>query len=146
MNAEGEEGKRQAAAVVAGVLKKTVILTVGGLIAAVALQRILQPGLPFWSVPAGVLFGGTLGVLNFRWLAYSVERVYLHKNSTSILSNVAAAVISVLKLSVIFIVLYVVIHYKVIHLIGLVAGLSLCFLAILWQGFGVMTGGASEEK
>jgi len=145
MTAKSEQGKSQAAEVVAGVVKKTFLLALCGIVASVALQRILQPELPFWSVPAGVLLGGALGVVNFRWLAYSVERVYLHKNSTSILSNVAAAVISVLKLSVIFIVLYVVIQYKVIHLIGLVAGLSLCFLAILWQGFGVMTGGASGE-
>jgi len=132
-------------AVVRGVLKKTALLTVAGIIAAAALQFTLQPGLPFWSVPGGVLFGSILGVLNFRWLAYAVERVYLHKNSTTILSNVAAAVINILKLSVIFIILFVVIQWKIVHLVGLVAGLSLCFLAILWQGFGVMTGGAGEK-
>lgn len=145
MTDRGQQGMYTADAVIKGVLKKTALLTLVGILAAAGLQLTLQPGLPFWSVPGGVLFGSVLGVLNFRWLAYAVERVYLHKNSTSVLSNVAAAIINILKLSVIFLILYVVIQWKIVHLIGLVAGLSVCFLAILWQGFGVMTGGTREE-
>ena len=144
MTDKGEQGVYTADAVFRGVLKKTSLLTVAGVLAAAGIQPTLQPELPFWSVPGGVLFGGVLGVLNFRWLAYAVERVYLHKNSTSILSNVAAAVINILKLSVIFVILYIVIQRQIVHLIGLVFGLSLCFLAILWQGFGVMTGDSNK--
>jgi len=40
---------------------------------------------------------------------YAIERVYLRKGASSILANIAAAVVNVLKLSAIFIVLFVVI-------------------------------------
>ena len=38
----------------------------------------------------------------------------------------------------IFIILFVVIKWRLIHVLALVAGLSLCFLAILWQGATIM--------
>jgi hypothetical protein len=123
-----------------GVAKKTAILTGIGTIAAIAVQMTAWPELSPWTVPAGVLIGGSLGVLNFRWLAYAVERVYLRQGTTSLLSNIAAAVINVLKLSVIFVVLFVVIKNQWVHLVGLVLGLTFCFGAILWQGFGLMSG------
>ncbi|HEY6010672.1 MAG TPA: hypothetical protein VIX18_04300, partial [Nitrospirota bacterium] len=52
---------------------------------------------------------------------------------------VAAAVISLLKLSLIFIILFVVIKWQLLPILGLVAGLSLCFLAILWEGATALT-------
>jgi len=129
-----------AAAVATGVAKKTAVLTGVGIIAAVAVQMTAWPGLSPWTVPAGVLVGGSLGALNFRWLAYAVERVYLRQGQSSILANVAAAAVNVLKLSVIFVVLFVVIKNQWVHLVGLVLGLTFCFAAILWQGYGLVTG------
>ena len=127
-----------ARAVAAGVARKTAVLTGIGIVAALAVQMTAWPGYPLWPMPAGVAFGAALGLINFRWLAYAVERVYLRKGTSSNLANVAAAVISVLKLSVIFIVLFVVIKNQWVHLIGLVIGLTLSFGAIVWQGYGLM--------
>ena len=132
--------EHSATAVAMGVAKKTAVLTGIGTIAVVAVQMTAWPGLSPWTVPAGVLVGGGLGVLNFRWLAYAVERVYLRQGTSSLLSNVAAAVVSVLKLSAIFIVLFVVIKNQWVHLVGLVLGLTCCFGAILWQGYGLLAG------
>jgi hypothetical protein len=129
-----------AAAVAAGVAKKAAFLSVAGIIAAAAVQMTAWPGTAVWPVSAGVLFGAALGVLNFRWLAYAVERVYLRQGTTGLLANVAAAAINVLKLSAIFIVLFVVIRNQWVHLAGLVIGLTLCFGAILWQGYGLVAG------
>jgi hypothetical protein len=98
------------------------------------------PGISPWSVAAGVLVGGGLGVLNFRWLAYAVERVYLRQGTSGLLANIAAAVVNVLKLSAIFVVLFVVIKNQWVHLVGLVLGLTCCFGAILWQGYGLVAG------
>jgi uncharacterized membrane protein len=75
-----------------------------------------------------------LGVLNFRWLAIAVQRVYLRDGATPGTSNLAAAIISILKLSIIFIILFIVIKWQLLHVFGLVAGLTLCFFAIIWQG------------
>ena len=126
--------------VAAGVAKKTAILAVGGMVAVVAVQMTAWPGRPLLPVPAGVIFGAALGLVNFRWLAFAVERVYLREGSTGLLANVAAVVINVLKLSSIFIVLFVVIKNQWVHLAGLVIGLTLCFGAILWQGYGLVAG------
>jgi len=132
--------EHSASAVAAGVAKKTALLSVAGVVAAVAVQMTAWPGMPLWPVPAGVLFGAALGALNFRWLAYAVERVYLRQGATGLLANVAAVVINILKLSSIFIVLFVVIKNQWVHLAGLVIGLTLCFGAILWQGYGLVAG------
>ena len=137
---------QSARAVVQGVTKKTAVLSVIGALAGGGLQSVLWPSLTFWAVPAGVLFGGFLGAVNFRWLALAVERVYLRQGTTSVLSSIAAVVITVLKLSAIFVVLFIVIKKDLMNIFGLVGGLSLCFLAILWQGFGVMTGPAEPPN
>lgn len=140
MTAKAIMVEHSATAVARGVAKKTAILTGVGTIAAVAVQMTAWPGLSPWTIPAGVLAGGSLGVLNFRWLAYAVERVYLREGTSSVLANIAAVVVTFLKLSAIFIVLFVVIKNQWVHLVGLVLGLTFCFGAILWQGFGLMTG------
>ena len=132
--------EHSAATVAKGVAKKTAVLTGIGTLAAVAVQMTAWPGFSPWTVPAGVLVGGSLGVLNFRWLAYAVERVYLRQGNSSLLANVAAAVINVLKLSAIFVVLFVVIKNQWVHVVGLVLGLTCCFGAILWQGYGLVAG------
>ena len=133
-------------AVAAGVAKKTAALAVAGIIAAAAVQMTAWPGTAVWPVSAGVLFGAALGVINFRWLAYAVERVYLRQGTTSLLATVASAAINVLKLSAIFIILFVVIKNQWVHLAGLVIGLTLCFGAILWQGYGLVAGLKQERN
>lgn len=144
-NREQQE-EHSARKVADGVTQKTALLTVAGAVVAVALQQAMRPDLSIWIMPAGVVVGGALGAVNFRWLAFSVERVYLKQGTTSLLSNIAAAVVSVLKLSAIFVVLFIVIKWSAVHLVGLVSGLTLCFLAILWQGFGVLTGGVGKDR
>jgi hypothetical protein len=128
------------------VVRKAAIVTAVGLAGAVALQVTLWPDLPFWTVPAGVVFGSVLGVVNFRWLAAAVERVYLRQGATGALSQAAAAVITVLKLSAIFVVIFLAIKWNLVNIFGLVAGLTCCFLAILWQGMTVMTAGPEGRQ
>jgi hypothetical protein len=137
--------EHSASAVAAGVAKKTAVLAGIGIVAAIAVQMTAWPGYPLWPVPAGVVFGAALGLVNFRWLAYAVERVYLRQGTTGALANVAAVAINVLKLSTIFIVLFVVIKNQWVHLAGLVIGLTLSFGAIIWQGYGLLAG-LKEQK
>jgi hypothetical protein len=130
--------KQAVATIIKGVAKKTALIVSAA--AAVCLVVAFLRGVDqrWWFLPSSVLFGGLLGLLNFRWLAIAVERVYLRQGATPVVSNLAAVIISLLKLSLIFIVLFIVIKLQVVHVFGLVAGLSLCFLAILWEGATAM--------
>lgn len=138
MTDETEIRKQAVSAILKGVAKKTA-LTVSAATAAVLIFTILQEGGErWWFLPLSVLFGGVLGLLNFRWLAMAVQRIYLRQGATAGLSNLAAVVISFIKLSVIFIILFVVIKWQLLHIFGVIAGLSLCFLAIIWEGATLM--------
>jgi hypothetical protein len=75
----------------------------------------------------------------------SRSTIYLRKGATPN-SNVAAAIINILKLAAIFIVLFVVIRWQVLNVFGLVGGLSLCFLAILWQGLTLMKNVSAPDQ
>lgn len=138
MNDEVQIRKQAVTNILVGVAKKTAILVVVAVAASITIPLIQHKEQLWWFLPLSVLCGGGLGFLNFRWLAVSVERVYLRKGATPGLSNLAAVVISILKLSIIFIILFIVIKWQLLHIFGLVAGLSLCFLAILWEGVTMM--------
>jgi hypothetical protein len=138
--------KQEVARIIGGVTKKTSLVVGIAVVALLVFTIFRGADQRWWFLPASVLFGGVLGLLNFRWLAISVQRVYLRQGATPGLSNLAAIIISVLKLSLIFIVLFVVIKWQLLHVFGLVAGLSLCFLAILWEGVTVMKHNLTNSK
>jgi hypothetical protein len=132
--------------IVKGVARKTALivsLVSAGVLTFGLIQRTAQP---WWFLPASILFGGMLGLLNFRWLAIAVQRVYLRQGATAVTSNLAAVVISILKLSLIFIILFIVIKWQLLHVFGMVGGLSLCFLAILWEGTTMMKQALSNDQ
>ncbi len=134
-----------AKAIVKSVAKKTALLVVLALAGGLLLDITHEPGQRWWFFPGGVLFGAALGLINFRWLAMSVERFYVRKDASPAAAKIVGAVISFLKLSAIFIILFVMIKWQVLHIIGLVAGLSLCFLAIIWEGLTIMARGEREN-
>jgi hypothetical protein len=138
MTDEAQIRKEAVTGIIRGVAKKTALIILCGACAALALTLIRTSAQPLWFTPMSVVFGGVLGLLNFRWLAFAVERIYLKKGATPGISNFAAVVISILKLSVIFIILFIVMKWQLVDIFGLVAGLSLCFLAILWEGVTLM--------
>ncbi len=117
---------------------KTASIVLGAVAAASAYTLVQHPKQGWWFLPFSILCGGVLGLMNFRWLAVSVEKIYLRKGATPGLSSLAALVISGLKLSAIFVVLFFVIRGQWLHIFGLVGGLSLCFLAIIWEGVTLM--------
>ncbi len=119
-------------------VKKTSVIVSVAAAASLIFSILRGPDTRWWFLPLSVLFGGGVGLLNFRWLATAVERVYLRKGTTPGLSNLAAAIINVLKLTFIFIILFIVIKWRLLHILGFVAGLSLCFIAIIWEGATLM--------
>jgi hypothetical protein len=130
--------KQAVSAILKGVAKKTALIVSAASAAVLIFTVLREGGERWWFLPLSVLFGGALGLLNFRWLAMAVQRVYLRQGATAGLSNLAAVIISILKLAIIFIILFVVIKWQLLHIFGLIAGLSLCFLAIIWEGATLM--------
>ncbi len=144
MTEDTDVRRRAVQAVLSGVARKTAVIASVAAIAALVLS-VLR-GDRWWFLPASVLFGGLLGLLNFRWLAIAVQRVYLREGATPGTSNLAAAIINILKLSIIFIILFVVIKWQLLHVFGLVAGLTLCFFAIIWQGASAVRDTLREKQ
>ena len=130
--------KQTVGAIVRGVAIKTALLVSVAVAGILVFSFFQETGQRWWFLPASVLFGGVLGLLNFRWLAIAVERVYLRKGAVPAVSNIAASLINILKLSLIFIILFIVIKWQLLHVLALVGGLSLCFLAIIWEGATLM--------
>jgi len=138
MTDDMRERQEAVAAVIRGVARKTLLIAAVVIVIIVVFDFVRGGGQRWWFLPLSVLFGGALGLANFRWLATAVQRVYLRPGATPGLSNLAAVVISILKLSLIFVILFIVIKLQLLHVFGLVAGLSLCFLAIIWEGATLM--------
>jgi hypothetical protein len=138
MTDETQVRKQAVSAILKGVAKKTALIVSVASAAVLIFTVLREGGERWWFLPLSVLFGGALGLLNFRWLAMAVQRVYLRQGATAGLSNLAAVIISILKLAIIFIILFVVIKWQLLHIFGLIAGLSLCFLAIIWEGATLM--------
>lgn len=140
MNDESGSSPSISRAITGKVLIKTSVLAGAAALLGLAYSLAVSPSAKPWSLPAGILFGAVLGLLNFRWLAGAVERLYLRKGAHPAASITAAEIVHVLKLAAVFIILFLVIKYQIVHLLGLIIGLSLCFAAILWEGLMVMRG------
>jgi hypothetical protein len=138
MNDESPEAPPIAAVITARVTTKTAVLAGAAALAGFVYALVSGQAARPWSLPGGILFGGLLGLLNFRWLARAVERLYLKKGTHVAVSITAAEVLHVLKLLVVFVILFIVIKWQLVNLIGLIIGLSLCFLSILWEGLTAM--------
>src|SRR3990170_4288871 len=98
-----------ASTIIKGVAKKSASPAASALPAVIAIG-LLQgqgEGRP-WFLAASVLFGGALGLVNFRWLAMAIQQLYHGKGAAPTVSNIFPTIVSVLKLSVIFIVLFLI--------------------------------------
>ncbi len=112
---EAQTAKLAVAGIVKGVAIKTSLIVLVAAAVDLAYVLVRHGGERWWFVPLSILFGGALGLLNFRWLAFAVERIYLRKGATPGLSNLAASIIGVLKLLAIFIILFVVIKWQLLQ-------------------------------
>jgi len=113
---------------------KTSIAVAAGTAVATAYTLLKTGESSWWSIPAGVLFGGVLGLLNFRWLAFAVERKLMKKILPPAPQNHFVMILNGTKLAAIFIVLFVVMKWQLVNIFGMIIGLSLCFCAIIWEG------------
>lgn len=145
---EGTAGtlKQAAGDIVLDVVKKTLMLTAGAIAGVFIYSVFVAADRRWWLIPASLLFGAALGLVNFGWLAFAVERIYLRRGATPGVSNIAAAIINILKLAAIFVVLFIVIKWQLLNVFGLVGGLSLCFVAIIRQGLTLMKNVSAQDQ
>ncbi len=129
-----------AQAITGRVMIKSTVLAGVAAVAGLAYAVFIAHAAAAWSLPVGILFGAALGLLNFRWLARAVERLYLKKGTHAAVSISAAEIIHLLKLVIVFVILFIVIKWQLVNLFGLIIGISLCFAAILWEGLVAMRG------
>ncbi|MDA8099952.1 MAG: ATP synthase subunit I [Nitrospiraceae bacterium] len=138
MTEEQDRSESIAAGITSRVTKKTVVLVGIAALGGIAYSFLTHSPAQPWVLPFGILFGGALGLLNFRWLAKAVERLYLRKGAHAAVSVTAAEFLHLVKLAAVFLILFIVIRWQLVHLFGMIAGLSLSFIAILWEGLTAM--------
>lgn len=127
----------RAAGISKRVAKKTIYIVLPVLCAAIIF--VLINGNNPYFISAGIILGAGLGAMNFHWLAQAVERLYLRRQAKTATLGAIGGIFTVLKLSAVFIILFLVIKTNVVHVIGLVIGLSVSFAAVIWEGFTIMS-------
>ena len=74
-NDESVVRQRVVDSIVKGVVHKTVVILSLAIAVVLLFTLIGSIQQPWWFLTASVLFGGALGLLNFRWLAIAVQRI-----------------------------------------------------------------------
>ncbi|MFA5073675.1 MAG: ATP synthase subunit I [Nitrospirota bacterium] len=120
------------------VMVKTAVLASCAAVIMLVYFLIKKADVLWWRVPVGILFGAALGITNFRWLAFAIERTVYKQMKIAAPVNPVMTALNALKLIAIFIVLFVIIKYQVLNVFALLFGLSFCFLAMIWEGLAYL--------
>jgi len=78
------------------------------------------------SISLGLILGGGVAILNFRWLRLIMEKVFFHRQKIHILQLV-------IKFSVLAAVLFLILRYTRANPIALVVGVSTLFVSLFWE-------------
>jgi len=91
---------------------------------------VLSALIEWWRVPAGVMAGGLLGLLNIRGLAWGVRGMLGEE-------KIVAKMIffSQFRLIMLFIIISLLVYLKLANIFGVFAGLSIVFAVILIEGY-----------
>lgn len=79
-----------------------------------------------WSISLGLILGGGVAILNFRWLRLIMEKVFFLRKKVHILQMI-------IKFSVLTAVLFLILRYTRANPIALVIGISTLFLSIFGE-------------
>lgn len=104
------------------IYKKAVII----LIPLAVLSSLIEPK----KLPAGILVGGILALLNIKGLAWGVEGLIgSEKASAKILF------LSQFRLVMLFLVITVLVYLKIVNIFGVLVGLTVVFALVLIEGY-----------
>ena len=90
------------------------------------------------KLPASIIIGGVFGILNLRGLVRSVEGLVGSEKATTKL-----IFLSITRLLMLFIAIFILIWLKVINIIGMLFGFTVVFVLILFEGMKVGGGAGS---
>jgi len=81
------------------------------------------------KLPLGIIAGGLLGILNLRGLARNVEGFISSEKATA-----GLIFMSMIRLFMLFAVIFVFIWLKIINVLGMLFGFTVVFVLILFEG------------
>jgi Ca2+/Na+ antiporter len=104
------------------IFKKSVII----LIPLAALSSLIEPK----KLPAGIIAGGILALLNIKGLAWGVEGLIGAEKATA-----KMLFLSQFRLVVLFVVITVLVYLRIVNVFGLLLGLTVVFALVLIEGY-----------
>jgi hypothetical protein len=80
-------------------------------------------------IPASIVIGGILGILNLKGLAWGIESLLgTHK------ANVTLLVLNILRLLILFIVITILVAFRLVNLLGLILGMTVVLFILIKEG------------
>ncbi len=104
------------------IYKKSVII----LIPLAALSCLIEPK----KLPAGIIVGGILALLNIKGLAWGVEGLIGSERATA-----KMLFLSQFRLVMLFIVIAALVYLRIVNVFGLLVGLTVVFALVLIEGY-----------
>jgi hypothetical protein len=80
-------------------------------------------------IPASVLIGGVLGILNLRGLVWGIESLLGAQKA-----NVTLLLLNILRLLILFSIITILVAFRLVHLFGLLLGMTVVFLILIKEG------------
>ena len=80
-------------------------------------------------IPASILIGSILGIFNLKGLAWGIESLLgTHK------ANVTLLILNVLRLLILFIIITILVAFRLVNLLGLILGMTVVLFILIKEG------------
>ena len=80
-------------------------------------------------MPVSILVGGALGILNLKGLVWGIESLLGAQKA-----NVVLLMLNILRLLILFSVITILVAFRLVHLLGLIVGMTVVFLILIKEG------------
>ena len=80
-------------------------------------------------IPASILIGGVLAILNLKGLVWGIESLL-----GAYKANVTLLVLNILRLLILFSIITVLVAFRLAHLVGLLVGMTVVFFILIKEG------------
>jgi len=105
-----------------GVIKKSVFIILPAIVIAFFLESR--------KLPLGIFLGWLFGIINLRALTKNVQGLVGAEKAAP-----GIVILNLLRLSVMFAAIFLLVYHKVVNIIGLLAGFTIVFILILVEGW-----------